>query len=144
MSKSQSDDDTQSSSSVPAADAPPVQEAAAPTQQKPKKQYRQIQMPTAEQMVQEDMMNNCAVRTVMSGVLGSGLGLVFGVVMGSMDAGVSSQHSTCLQLQGACCAQTRLHHCALVTSWLYLAGGWVGREFGPKCSSAEADNTPSS
>ena len=38
------------------------------------------------------MMNNCAVRTVMSGVLGSGLGLVFGVVMGSMDAGVSSQH----------------------------------------------------
>jgi len=46
-------------------------------------------MPTPEQIVQEDMMNNCGIRTVMSGVMGMGLGLVFGVVMGSMDAGVS-------------------------------------------------------
>lgn len=96
MSQSDSSDESQTSSAVPSADGPPAQEPAQQpaSTQKPKKQYRQVQMPTAEQMVQEDMMNNCAVRTVMSGVLGSGLGLVFGVVMGSMDAGVSCWHSS--------------------------------------------------
>lgn len=91
MAEPQSNDVSQTSSAVPSADAPPAQESVQQPAgtKKPKKQYRQVQMPTAEQMVQEDMMNNCAVRTVMSGVLGSGLGLVFGVVMGSMDAGVS-------------------------------------------------------
>ena len=91
MSEPQQDEVSQTSSPVPAADALPAQEPVQQpaSTQKPKKQYRQVQMPTAEQMVQEDMMNNCAVRTVMSGVLGSGLGLVFGVVMGTMDAGVS-------------------------------------------------------
>lgn len=34
-------------------------------------------------------MNNCGIRTVMSGVMGMGLGVLFGVVMGTMDAGVS-------------------------------------------------------
>jgi len=80
-----------SSSPVPSAD-PSAQEPPAPqptNKGKPKKEYRQIQMPTPEQIVQEDMMNNCGIRTVMSGVMGMGLGLVFGVVMGSMDAGVS-------------------------------------------------------
>ena len=80
-----------SSSPVPSAD-PSAQETPAPqptNKGKPKKEYRQIQMPTPEQIVQEDMMNNCGIRTVMSGVMGMGLGLVFGVVMGSMDAGVS-------------------------------------------------------
>lgn len=80
-----------SSSPVPSAD-PSAQEppATQPTNKgKPKKEYRQMQMPTPEQIVQEDMMNNCGIRTVMSGVMGMGLGLVFGVVMGSMDAGVS-------------------------------------------------------
>ena len=82
-----------SSSSVPSADPPAQQKLEQPPQQpavkgKPKKEYRQIQMPTAEQIVQEDMMNNCGIRTAMSGVMGMGLGVLFGVVMGTMDAGV--------------------------------------------------------
>ncbi len=91
MAQQEDDAAASSSSPVPSADPP---SADSPPQQpaskvKPKKEYRQIQMPTAEQIVQEDTMNNCAIRTVMSGVMGMGLGLVFGVVMGSMDAGVS-------------------------------------------------------
>ena len=50
--------------------------------------YRQIQMPTPEVIVQEDFMNNCAVRTVLSGVMGSALGVLFGVFMGTMDSAV--------------------------------------------------------
>ncbi|KAK9810653.1 hypothetical protein WJX73_007744 [Symbiochloris irregularis] len=52
---------------------------------KPKKQYQQLHMPTQEQMAQDDFMNNCATRTVLSGVLGAGLGVVFGIFMGTMD-----------------------------------------------------------
>lgn len=93
-SMSSHDDAPSSSSPVPSADAPAQQLPDTPPQKpavkgKPKKEYRQIQMPSAEQIVQEDMMNNCGIRTVMSGVMGMGLGVLFGVVMGTMDAGVS-------------------------------------------------------
>ena len=99
-SMSSQDDAPSSSSPVPSADAPAQQLPDTPPQKpavkgKPKKEYRQIQMPSAEQIVQEDMMNNCGIRTVMSGVMGMGLGVLFGVVMGTMDAGVSL-YSTCL------------------------------------------------
>ena len=35
--------------------------------------------------LQEDFMNNCAVRTVLSAVMGGGMGVMFGVFMGTMD-----------------------------------------------------------
>ena len=78
---------------VPEAD----QQAATPPGGKAKKErkvYQQIQIPSAEQLMWEDFMNNCATRTVMSGVMGMGLGVVFGIVMGSMDSAVppSSDH----------------------------------------------------
>jgi len=52
--------------------------------------YQRIEMPTPESMAQEDFMNNCAVRTILSGVMGSGLGIVFGIFMGTMDTSVRS------------------------------------------------------
>ncbi|KAL0040875.1 hypothetical protein WJX79_008176 [Trebouxia sp. C0005] len=131
-----------SSSPVPSADRP-AQEPPAPhptNKGKPKKEYRQIQMPTPEQIVQEDMMNNCGIRTVMSGVMGMGLGLVFGVVMGSMDAGgagmdgnlapgVEAQKQTTRQVfrQMLLTARSR--------SWTYAKGfGAVGALFaGSEC-----------
>jgi import inner membrane translocase subunit TIM22 len=66
---------------IPAAE-PPVKPAKA------KKEYRVIQLPSPEQMVQEDFMNNCAVRSIFSGVMGAGLGVVFGIFMGTMDTSV--------------------------------------------------------
>lgn len=34
-------------------------------------------------------MNNCAIRTGLSGVMGLGLGAMFGVAMGTFDTAVS-------------------------------------------------------
>lgn len=63
--------------------------------EKPKKRkpgspglYQRIEMPTAESIAQEDFMNNCIVRTILSGVMGTGLGVVFGIFMGTMDTSV--------------------------------------------------------
>lgn len=50
--------------------------------------YKRLDMPTAEQIMSEDFMNNCAVRTVLSGVMGAGLGVMFGLFMGTMDGAV--------------------------------------------------------
>jgi len=61
-----------------------------PPPRRPKKTYQQLQLPSPEQMAQEEAMNNCGVRTALSGVMGAGLGGVFGIFMGTMDmAGVS-------------------------------------------------------
>ena len=58
--------------------------------QKQPKQYKKLDPVTPDQLAQEELMNNCFVKTVISGVMGSGLGLVFGVFMGAMDSAVSS------------------------------------------------------
>lgn len=46
-----------------------------------------LSVPTAEQIAQEDVMNNCFVRAVMSGVMGAGLGVVFGLFTAGMEGG---------------------------------------------------------
>lgn len=38
-------------------------------------------------------MNNCAVRTGLSGVMGMGLGAMFGVAMGTFDSAVSDSRN---------------------------------------------------
>ena len=53
-----------------------------------RKEYARIEPPSPEQLVQEDMINNCAVKTVISGIMGSALGICFGVFMGAMDSAV--------------------------------------------------------
>jgi len=52
--------------------------------------YRQVQLPSADMIAQEDFMNNCAVRTILSAGMGSLLGIAFGVFMGTMDTSVSA------------------------------------------------------
>ena len=85
-----SDDEQQAQPDVFAEEVPaaPQPSADAPPLPPGKKVYRQIVIPTPEQMMSEEFMNNCATRTVMSGVMGLGLGVLFGVVMGSMDGAV--------------------------------------------------------
>lgn len=86
--------DPVSSSDVPeAAVQIPVSDADNP--EPPKKPlppglrpYKRVDMPTAEQMASEEFMNNCAVRTVLSAVMGGGLGAMFGLFMGTMDGAV--------------------------------------------------------
>ena len=50
--------------------------------------YRRVELPTPEQMAQDEFMNNCGTRTVLSAVMGSGLGVLFGIFMGTMDTSV--------------------------------------------------------
>ena len=49
-----------------------------------------LQVPTPDQIAQEDLLNNCFVRTVLSGVMGGGLGLVFGLFASSMEGASGS------------------------------------------------------
>lgn len=70
------------------ADHQPSSSASQPTQQKKKKEYSRIEPVTPEQLAQEDLMNNCAVKTVISGIMGSVLGAAFGIFMGAMDTAV--------------------------------------------------------
>ena len=58
-------------------------------QPKKRKEYSRIEPTTPEQLIQEDLINNCAVKTVISGVMGSALGVAFGIFMGAMDSAVS-------------------------------------------------------
>lgn len=44
-----------------------------------------LKVPSPEQIAQEDVMNNCFLRTVMSGVMGGGLGIVFGLFTSSLE-----------------------------------------------------------
>ncbi|KAI3436827.1 hypothetical protein D9Q98_006237 [Chlorella vulgaris] len=56
--------------------------------------YRRLEAPTAEQIASEDFMNNCVVRTIMSAVMGGGMGVLFAVFMGTMDTGSTIGGST--------------------------------------------------
>jgi import inner membrane translocase subunit TIM22 len=50
------------------------------------KVYKPIQIPTAEEQMQGDVMNNCAVKTVLSGVMGGFLGIAMGIFFGAFEA----------------------------------------------------------
>ena len=47
-----------------------------------------LSMPSYEQMMQEDVMNNCAVKSAIAGVMGGLLGVAFGIFTASLDTGV--------------------------------------------------------
>jgi len=50
------------------------------------KVYKPIQIPTAEEQMQGDVMNNCAVKTMLSGVMGGFLGIAMGIFFGAFEA----------------------------------------------------------
>jgi hypothetical protein len=50
--------------------------------------FQRLEFPTFEQMMAEDAMNNCGVRSVIACVGGAVLGVAFGIFMGSVDTGV--------------------------------------------------------
>lgn len=55
--------------------------------------FQTITPPSYEMMMQEDIMNNCGVKSVMSGVMGGALGAAFGIFTASLDTGVSAYHT---------------------------------------------------
>lgn len=82
-------EDGETVSAPPAGEQPSTSAPAAPAGKK----YPQLQMPSYEQMMQQDMMDNCAVKSIISGVMGGALGVAFGIFTASLDAsgGVSNR-----------------------------------------------------
>lgn len=62
--------------------------------------FKPLQMPSYEQMLQQDAMDNCAVKSVIAGAMGAVLGVAFGVFTASLDTSVSvhmhQSHAACL------------------------------------------------
>ncbi|GAB2274269.1 hypothetical protein Dimus_009035 [Dionaea muscipula] len=56
---------------------------AAKEGEKPK--VEPFRLPTPEEIRGQDIWNNCAIRSAVSGVMGGGLGLVMGLFLGSLD-----------------------------------------------------------
>ena len=67
---------------APAAAAPA---APAPPPGAPEPKYKRIDMPTQDDMIMQDFMNNCAVKTVLATVMGGFLGAAMGVFFGAFD-----------------------------------------------------------
>ncbi|XP_075633076.1 mitochondrial import inner membrane translocase subunit TIM22-4-like [Castanea sativa] len=53
-----------------------------------------IRLPTAEEIRGQDIWNNCAVRSVVSGVMGGGLGLFMGMFLGALDNPIMQDEMT--------------------------------------------------
>ncbi|CAI9101386.1 OLC1v1038696C1 [Oldenlandia corymbosa var. corymbosa] len=64
-------------------------------EQKPK--IEPIRLPTPEEIRGQDIWNNCAVRSVVSGVMGGGLGLAMGLFLGALDNPIMQEEMTTRQ-----------------------------------------------
>ncbi|KAL8129882.1 hypothetical protein V2J09_019037 [Rumex salicifolius] len=53
-----------------------------------------IRMPSPEEIKGQDIWNNCAVRSVVSGVMGGGLGLAMGLFFGALDRPLVTEEMT--------------------------------------------------
>ncbi|XP_024985998.1 mitochondrial import inner membrane translocase subunit TIM22-4-like [Cynara cardunculus var. scolymus] len=53
-----------------------------------------IRLPTIEEVRGQDIWNNCAVKSVASGVMGGGLGLAMGLFLGALDNPIMQDEMT--------------------------------------------------
>ncbi|XP_047339077.1 mitochondrial import inner membrane translocase subunit TIM22-1-like [Impatiens glandulifera] len=60
-------------------------------------QIQPLRLPTPEEVQGQDVWNNCAVRSVFSGVMGGGLGLFMGLFLGSLDTPLVQEELTTRQ-----------------------------------------------
>eukprot|EP01018_Ginkgo_biloba_P000019 Gb_07983 [translate_table: standard] len=71
---------------------------SAPSNEKPPpKQIEPVKLPTFEEIRGQDIWNNCAVRSVVSGVLGGGLGILMGLFLGALDNPLMTEQMTAKQ-----------------------------------------------
>ncbi|KAL9371256.1 hypothetical protein Peur_036396 [Populus x canadensis] len=57
-------------------------------------QIQPFRMPTIEEVRAQEVWNNCAVRSVASGVMGGGLGLFMGLFLGALDNPIMQDEMT--------------------------------------------------
>ncbi|XP_057853588.2 mitochondrial import inner membrane translocase subunit TIM22-4 isoform X1 [Cryptomeria japonica] len=56
-----------------------------------------VTLPTFEEIRGQDIWNNCAVRSVVSGILGGGLGVFMGLFLGALDNPLMQEQMTARQ-----------------------------------------------
>ncbi|TKY67865.1 Mitochondrial import inner membrane translocase subunit TIM22-1 [Spatholobus suberectus] len=59
-----------------------------------KPQIEPIRLPTVEEIRGQDIWNNCAMRSVVSGVMGGGLGIFMGLFLGALDNPLMQEEMT--------------------------------------------------
>ncbi|XP_011623189.1 mitochondrial import inner membrane translocase subunit TIM22-4 isoform X1 [Amborella trichopoda] len=70
---------------------------AAPRPKEAEKPIEPLRLPTVEEIRGQDIWNNCAVRSVVSGVMGGGLGLFMGLFLGALDNPLQQEEMTARQ-----------------------------------------------
>ncbi|KAL2509075.1 mitochondrial import inner membrane translocase subunit TIM22-4 [Forsythia ovata] len=70
------------------------QSASSSSQDAPKPPFEPIRLPTVEEIRGQDIWNNCAVRSVVSGVMGGGLGLFMGMFLGALENPIMQDEMT--------------------------------------------------
>jgi hypothetical protein len=108
-----------------------------------------MQMPTYESMMQEDFMNNCAVRSTIAGGMGGMLGVAFGIFTASLDTQVrcTAVNARERRLNPATCATQDTcwavqHHAFCVYHVPNTLIQRVVRYFTLLCSSSVAHDAP--
>ncbi|KAG8370194.1 hypothetical protein BUALT_Bualt14G0091800 [Buddleja alternifolia] len=71
-----------------------LQNDSSSAQEAPKPAIEPIHLPTLEEIRGQDIWNNCAVRSVVSGVMGGGLGLFMGLFLGALDNPIMQHEMT--------------------------------------------------
>ncbi|KAI3898207.1 hypothetical protein MKX03_017633 [Papaver bracteatum] len=56
-----------------------------------------LRLPSIEEVRGQDIWNNCAVRSVVSGVMGGGLGIAMGLLLGALDNPMMQEEMTVKQ-----------------------------------------------
>ncbi|XP_058075105.1 mitochondrial import inner membrane translocase subunit TIM22-4-like [Magnolia sinica] len=67
---------------------------AIPPNQEEKPQIEPLRLPTVEEIRGQDIWNNCAVRSAVSGIMGGGLGLFMGLFLGALDNPLMQEEMT--------------------------------------------------
>lgn len=78
-------------------DSPDQTSSASSNDGPPVKQIEPLKLPTFEEIRGQEMWNNCAVRSVFSGVLGGGLGIFMGLFLGALDNPLIQEQMTARQ-----------------------------------------------
>ncbi|KAG5515063.1 hypothetical protein RHGRI_036187 [Rhododendron griersonianum] len=80
-------------STNPAPESNPASTSSSPSEA-PKPPIEPLRLPTPDEIRGQDIWNNCAVRSVFSGVVGGGLGLALGLFLGSFDTPIMQDTMT--------------------------------------------------
>ncbi|MQL90020.1 hypothetical protein Taro_022601 [Colocasia esculenta] len=76
---------------------PPETETVALPKEEEKPKIEPLRLPTVEEIRGQDIWNNCAIRSAVSGIMGGGFGLFMGLLLGALDNPIMQDEMTAKQ-----------------------------------------------